>query len=516
MSIMSILFRKIAARKAKEIERLLNNPVEIMDGKLMSILNRHKETAFGKRMGFEAIRSPDEYSETVPLSDYYSMLPWIEQVYEHPDGKILTADPVFWYMQTSGSSGEPKRLPVTKEGLSDYGRGSTLIWMAYVNQHPDNAKVLDGTLLMFGAPSELDHINGIPVGYASGVTPRLANPIFKRLLKPGDEVYNITDIDLKMRTYAEFAATQDLTMMSGITTLCLAFIRRMQEQYGPWLLEVLKGTKHENRIKQALNDDGTMDIQTLWPNLRQLIAGGIDTDPYRDWMKKTLPNMQFCEVYSSSEGWYASQLINEPGVQILPHLNFLEFIPENQVDDEFPDVIPLVEVKEGSRYEMVLTNVGGYYRYRIGDMMTFVSTDPYTVRHIGRKGKISNLAGEKITDAHVTKAITASCEKTGAELIDYTVVGVVTDGLPYYTIAALFRDNQVDTVEFVSAFEEAMASINYEFYHSREVGGLGPTMLRRLATSVYEDRAKKISIQAKPIPLTTDVSVLDYCEEATA
>ncbi|MHA1938769.1 MAG: GH3 family domain-containing protein [Candidatus Thorarchaeota archaeon] len=515
MSIMSYLVRKIAAKKGKEIEYLLSNPVEVMDEKLMKILSRHQDTVLGRRFGFDSIRTPEQYVERVPLFDYYTLEPWIKKVYENPDGGILTSDPVFWYLQTSGSAGEPKRLPVTKEGISDYGRGSTLLWMAYINQDPSNAKILDGTQLMFGAAAELDHIGNIPVGYASGVTPRVANPLFKRLLKPGEDVFNIMDMDKKMRIYAEYAVKHDITALIGITTLCLAFVRRMQDEYGPWLLDVVKGTKHEQRVSNAMYDDGKVDLNELWPNLKQLIAGGIDTDPYRDWMRKTLPGMQFCEVYSSSEGWYASQLFQEPGVQILPHLNYLEFIPEKNVDDKEPETIPLSDVKKGHRYEMVLTNVGGYYRYRIGDMMTFTSTDPYTVRHIGRKGKISNLSGEKVSDSHVIKCIAAACRKTNAELVDYSVVGQVAreTGQGFYTIAAMFRNDNVDVIDFVHAFEDHMKSINEEFRVVREMGGIGPTILRKLRTSLVEEKIKATgSIQAKPVPLTTDTDALAYCD----
>jgi hypothetical protein len=518
MSIMSCLFKTIAARKRREIDHILNHPVEVMDDKLISILKHHQDTVLGRKFGFDSIRTPEEYKKRVPLFDYYSLEPWIKKVYENPDGKILTTDPVFWYIQTSGSSGEPKKLPITERGYKDYGTGSNILWMAYVNQNPANARVVDGTMLMFGAAAELDRINGIPLGYASGVSPRMANPLFKRLLKPGEDVFNIIDMDEKLKIYAEYAVKHDITALIGITTLCLAFVRRMQDEYGPWLLDRLRGTKHEQKIRSVMDDNGRLDLNELWPNLKQLIAGGIDTDPYRDWMKRTLPNMQFCEVYSSSEGWYASQLLEEPGVQILPNINYLEFIPEEESHKEQPDTIPLAEVKKNHRYEMVLTNLGGYYRYRIGDMMTFTSVDPYTVRHIGRKGKVSNLSGEKISDSHVIKSMAAACGKTNAELVDYSVVGQVgkESGQGYYTIAAMFSNDNVDVIDFVGAFEEHMKSINEEFRVVREMGAIGPTILRKLRASPVEEKIRTTgSIQAKPTPLTLDTNVLELCEEAT-
>ena len=195
-------------------------------------------------------------------------------------------------------------------------------------------------------------------------------------------------------------------------------------------------------------------------------------------------------------------------------MNFFEFIPENESHLENPTVVPLPDVKRGKRYEIVITNNFGYYRYRIGDMVTFIDTDPYTIAEIGRRGKIVNLAGEKLSDKHITKAMTEACRRTGAEVTDYSVVGVVTEGLPYYTIAAMFQNDQVDPVEFVHAFENSMGEINYEFSHSRETGGLGPTLLARMKTSVFENKVKASHIQAKPDPLTTNVAILEACEVA--
>jgi len=51
MSITSYLFRKIAARRQREIDHILNNPVEVMDEKLKSILKHHQDTVLGRRFG---------------------------------------------------------------------------------------------------------------------------------------------------------------------------------------------------------------------------------------------------------------------------------------------------------------------------------------------------------------------------------------------------------------------------------------------------------------------------------
>jgi hypothetical protein len=393
--------------------------------------------------------------------------------------------------------------------------GGAAMWLSYMNAAPENAKVLDGTMLLFGAPAFIDDINGVSVGYGTGVYARHQNKIFSRLIAPGEDILAMMDVDEKMRAYATISAQMDVTALQGIATLSLSFVRRMENEYGPWLLDQMKGTKYEDRVKNAMYDDCKIDVAKLWPNLRLFVVGGIDTDPYRSWIAKTLPQVTIWEAYASSEGFYASQILPEPGVQILPDLNYLEFIPENEVDSANPTVLPLSDVKKGFRYEVVVTNSNGWYRYRLGDIVTFSRTEPYTVRKISRKGKVTNLAGEKVSEAHIIQAMTKASQSTKAEVMDYTVVANVEHGIPHYVIAAMFR-NEVNSVDFVQTFEDALGQANWEFANSRGMGGLGPTTLEKLRISAHEELVRQTHLQAKPIPLTDDTSVLSLTETSEA
>jgi hypothetical protein len=498
----------MAKRKAEEVERILSHPIELTEEKLMSVISRHKDTLFGKRYGFGSVRNPQEFSSRVPLFDYHEMEPYLKMTYDNPSGHVLTADPVIWYLKTSGTTGKPKYMPLTQAGAEDTSKGTMLVWLAFVNADPENAKIFDGTLVTLGAPAVVDHINGIPVGYATGAMIRRFNPLLKRLMKPGEDVFNITDVDEKMKRYATLLATTNVTGLLGISTLLLALVRRMQNQYGPWLLDCLRGTAHEARIRRLVNDEGTLDVQGLLPNLRLLTTSGIDCEPYREWIRKTLPTARILDMYGGSEGFYGGQLLEEPGIQLLPNLNFLEFIPESEVDALDPTAIPLSEVKKGFRYEIVLTNNGGCYRYRLGDMVTFTSTDPYTVRSISRKGKIVNMSGEKLSDKHVANAMAAACLKTGVQVSDYCMVGLVENGVPHYTLALMLGNTNIDTVEFLMALEEALIADSEEFRIVRESGALGPTTLSLMKSSYFEKVVQTTHIQAKPVTLTTDTHVL--------
>ncbi len=490
----------VASRKMREYEYILDHPWEVTQEKLMEILRRNRDTIYGRRFGFDSITGPEDYSQKVPLTDAVRLKPYLEMVYQQPRGRVLTADPVIYYLQTAGSTGRPKRMPVTKRGLKDVSTGSAMVWMSYIAEDPEHAKILDGSLITFGASSKLDEINGVSVGYATGVYAKTANVIFRRLIKPGEDIFNIQDMEAKVRAYAEYLVRENVTGFQGITSLSMMLIRRVRNDLGPWLLKRFSGTKYEDRLRSVMDSEGRIDVGRLWPNVRFFLASGINTEPYRPWIKAMFPQVDIREVYGASEGIFAGQLYGDiQGMQLYPHLNYLEFIPVESVDEVEPETVPITDLKPGKRYEMVITNAEGYYRYRIGDLVTVARTDPLTIRSVDRRGHVLNLSGEKVSKAHIESALTAALAKTDTSLVGYVVSTVVEDGIGHYVIYACFYDSSnLDREEFISTFEEAMKSINEEFRVVRETGAIGPTELREMDWDTYESIIRERGQQGKP------------------
>ncbi|MFW9980872.1 MAG: GH3 auxin-responsive promoter family protein, partial [Candidatus Thorarchaeota archaeon] len=284
MGLISRLVPLMAKKQAKVIEEILNDPISLTESKLMSIIERHNHTAFGKDNNFANIKTPEQFSETVPLHDYATMKPYWDQIYANPEQPIITTDPVIWFVQSSGSTGKPKALPISMSGIRDFRNATSLLLPSFVNMEKGNERVLDGVMINFAAPARFGEINGVPLGYMTGISNTLiVSRISKKMVKPGYDIINMTDIGEKLWAYAKYTVKENVTGLSGITTLSIAFIRRMQNEYGFSLFEEFKGTKHETRLREALADDGSLDLNILWPNLKFFSASGIDSEPYRPW-----------------------------------------------------------------------------------------------------------------------------------------------------------------------------------------------------------------------------------------
>jgi GH3 auxin-responsive promoter len=81
--------------------------------------------------------------------------------------------------------------------------------------------------------------------------------------------------------------------------------------------------------------------------------------------------------------------------------HFFEFI------DDAGAIHCVHELRPGQTYEVVVTTAGGLWRFRLRDSVQvtgFISQTP-SLRFLGRSGNVSDLFGEKLSEAFVTQAI---------------------------------------------------------------------------------------------------------------
>ncbi len=118
----------------------------------------------------------------------------------------------------------------------------------------------------------------------------------------------------------------------------------------------------------------------LW-NVKGIICSGLDSSVYKEKIHEYWGCYPL-DIYANTEGTViATQTWDHEGMTFLPHLNFLEFIPERenfkwQLDHKYqPKTVLLDEVQAGECYEIVITNFHGgvMTRYRVGDMIRIVS-----------------------------------------------------------------------------------------------------------------------------------------------
>jgi hypothetical protein len=107
---------------------------------------------------------------------------------------------------------------------------------------------------------------------------------------------------------------------------------------------------------------------------------------------------------------------------------YFEFIPMNEWGKDHPKAVPIWEVELGRNYALVVSTNGGLWRYVPGDTIMFVSKIPYRIKITGRTKQYVNAFGEEVMVANTDKAIALTCERTGAQVRDYTVAPIYFSG----------------------------------------------------------------------------------------
>ncbi len=169
-------------RHRRAFEAAADHPVSAQMRVLRRLLGDNADTAFGREHAFAAGATPAEFARRVPIGDYEAFRPWVARIVAG-ERRVLTAETPFMFTATSGTTGEPKLVPVT---ASWAGVMAALMRLWTVHALRDHPAMLDGHVLAMVSPAvEGVTPGGLPYGAMTGLTfQRLPWPIRRRHAVP--------------------------------------------------------------------------------------------------------------------------------------------------------------------------------------------------------------------------------------------------------------------------------------------------------------------------------------------
>ena len=185
-----------------KLKSATKNPRKTSEATLRSILEYAKDTVYGKEHDFAYIlQAADDvelykrYQEKVPAQDYENLRPYVERHKNGESGILFPGKPVL-YATTSGTTSEPKWIPITKEYLSNIYGKMTKVWL--FNFIKNKSKVFSGKILsIVGKCIEGYAPDGTVFGSVSGVTQRDCPNFVKVLYSNPQCVYSIADYNAR-------------------------------------------------------------------------------------------------------------------------------------------------------------------------------------------------------------------------------------------------------------------------------------------------------------------------------
>jgi sterol desaturase/sphingolipid hydroxylase (fatty acid hydroxylase superfamily) len=495
-------------RDWRPLLRRARHPEAAQRAALAAILERNRDSRFGREHGFAAIADIETYRARVPVQQYDDLQPWIEA--QQGGEASLTADPPVLYALTSGTTGTPKTVPVVRESLRQHRRGQRLYtWL----QYRACPQAFDGPALgLVGSAIEGRTPEGVPIGSVSG-TLYASMPAFMRaryIVPPG--VFALADYDLKYRTLAQLALRHpDLAYLASANPSSFLRVQAILNAHREALIDGVEHGRFEGwdafspelqralapatvplpgRAAELRSLPAPLTFASVWPNLKLLATWtGGSCGIALTRLAADLPAA--CTVFDI--GYLATEFRGtvtlEPGRAAgLPLLDqhYYEFVEQHAWETGRPVYLGLHEVVDGHLYYVVVTTVSGLYRYFMNDLVAvdgLLSATPL-LRFVQKGRGVTSITGEKLYEGQVIDAMRELEAMHHAPFYLF----LADEAASHYRLY-LEPGADCDAAALATALDRALARRNVEYRDKRASGRLhGPvvTLLRPGAGDAYK------------------------------
>ncbi|HZF08705.1 MAG TPA: GH3 auxin-responsive promoter family protein [Thermoanaerobaculia bacterium] len=419
-SLVNALWQAASIRQARRFAGSIGRVAETQAEWLAACLAENRDTEYGRRHGFGAIRSVAAYQERVPLTVYDDYAAEIARL-AAGETRLLTRQPVLRFELSSGSTAASKLIPSTAGLRAEFQRGLAA-WIADLYRHDPQLRegpaywsitpLVDGPRTTEG---------GIPIGFDadSAYLGPLGALVESTLAVPG-AVRHLREVAaFRYATLLFLLRAERLRLISvwnpTFLTLLLAPLR---EWWEPLLADLAAGTLHppvpidpllrrqlERRLRpaprraRALAQERPEDVAALWPRLRLLScwADG-PAAPYAEELRRRFPHVTLQpKGLLATEAFVSFPLVGHPGAALATTAHFFEFLADSG------EARLAHQLDQGHTYEAVVTTGGGFYRYQLHDVVEvvgFVGQAP-CLRFVGKTDQVSDWFGEKLNERFV-------------------------------------------------------------------------------------------------------------------
>ena len=542
------LAHNFATRSIGRFDTMCKFPELVQKNLFKGIIENNINSQFGRDHGFHDIKGYYGFRKKVPICSYNYLRSYIDAAFAGKPKQLTTKDPVF-YATTSGTTGTPKYIPVTKANKKAKASLLQLYFLKLLKDHP---KVFDGRILAMVSPEgESVSPGGKPVGSESGHGFKNAPVLLKNLVAAPYEAFAMNDYEAKYYSLVRMSANYEVSMIYTVnpsTVLLLA--QRMGLHTEKIIRDIHDGTmatdfnipdgyreifgaltkKNTARAqfleKAASKNDGILLPKHVWPNLEAICCWkGGSLKMYLD----RFPEYFNEETAVRDVGFFASEMrasvpmddVGSDGVLAIG-TNCYEFYPADA--DQPPtgnDLLTAFELEVGKQYYIYVTTSSGLYRYDMNDIIE-VTGMHYKVPKIRfvQKGKgVTSFTGEKLYENQVISAVDKAMGDNASKNEFIAAVGC-TEGrnTPQYKFLIEFDNNisQNECIHLANRVEAELCKINMEYEAKRKSNRLAPLAIRVIAIQEFDAyRKREVEIkgrtdgQFKILKLTKDERFID-------
>lgn len=520
---------------------------------LLSIIEDNKDTELGVKFGFPKIREVSDFLDNMPLTTYEDYRDYIERELAG-EKNLITTYPIKYFMQSSGTTGTSKFIPMTEQGIRNYARYS--YEYAYENIRRFYDKSLDqkdvlreGRILLINEIRYRRLNDRFKCGIVSSAMfewlREKGQMDFSRYSSPAEVLFPTEEMDMNYMKLRFALEACDIVAIEGVYVhQILNLIYYMHNNWQLLVDDIEKGIISDGvqvsaGLKEKLsaglkpNPERAAELRTefekgfdepivprIWKNIKFIM--GISGGAFNKYMEKLkgyigrVPYHYF--IYAASEGIYGPALqVDRPDNYILaPKLGYFEFIPVNALDDPVKDIkdsiIQSSDLSVGEKYELVYTGFSGFYRYRTGDVLEIVGYYNHApiIKFCYRSKQTVNIAGEKMDMASIADVVEKFRQQYALSGSDFCVY-MDTDVIPARYNVLIETDGEVSAPasEYNRTIDDMFKEINLDYEDCRGLGEIGPAVVNYLEMGTFEAYRQYLMDDGKEVGQFKPVRILD-------
>lgn len=431
------------------LKRAAKRPRKSQEQTLRKILTYARDTEYGQQYRFAYILEAKDdaelyrrYQECVPANDYEDLRPYVEK-HKHGGENILFPGKPVLYATTSGTTKEPKWVPITDVYLHNIYGKMTKVWLFnFIKNRP---KVFTGKIVsIVGKVKEGEAPDGTMFGSVSGVTQRDCPNFVKKLYASPNTVYSIEDYTARYYTLMRMGIERNITLVvTANPSTIVEMQNNVNEFFEDYCYDIEHGTlKADLNVPQWIRDTiqpylqpnperaaelralkakyGTVLPKHYWPNIQLLNTWQCgNTAIYLEKIKGSFPEHMLHQEfgYFASECRFGLVLDDTINTVLFPHFHYYEFVAQEDLDRDNKRFYQLHELQQGKRYCPYVTTFAGLYRYNMNDLIEvgpcFGNTP--TVHMIQKVNGIVTMTGEKLHERQFINAVHEAEMLTGLQ-----------------------------------------------------------------------------------------------------
>jgi hypothetical protein len=461
------------------------------------LIEKCKNTIFGKKYWFKYINSIQDFQNQVPISHYKDFQNWITYMLKW-EKDVTYPGKIDWFATSSWTTWwVGKFIPITRDNLK---QSHFKWWMEalslFVRNNPRSQFFKWKWLVIWWWFTKNPYTWENNVWFISAILQKTAPWIWQYFREPCAEISYMENREEKAQRMIEDTIDKNIT-----------FLNWQPSWWSNFLYKVLEYT-------------GKKNILEVWPNLELFFRWGMSIDLYLPQFHTLLPSpkMKYYQAYNASEWFFAVQDKNNIDDMILltSHGVFYEFIPFEEYWKINPTVLTLNEVEIWKDYVILITNNSWLRRYVLWDTVKFTALNPWKIKISWRTKYYIDVVGECVTSDYTDKALLETCKITDTIATDYMVAPITYvwwDIRWAYEWIVEFTKKPTNIEEFAKILDRELGNINsYYFDERHDTKVLWDPVIHAVKQWTFYDRMKsknKLWGQYKIPKLSNDRNNID-------